>query len=104
MQRAQAPTAERTVNPTGASTESLTSNPELENSLSQELKYGFAFNSVTGSGQFVQERLGVLEVRRIKPFSEPILITISCRKVFSPWPWRMSQKLREPVTGGRHER
>ena len=28
-----APTAERTVNPTGASTESLTSNPELENSL-----------------------------------------------------------------------
>ncbi len=28
-----APTAERTVNPAGASTESLTSNPELENSL-----------------------------------------------------------------------
>jgi len=33
-----APTAERTVNPTGASRESLTSNPELENSLDPQRK------------------------------------------------------------------
>ncbi len=57
-----APTAERTVNPTGASRESLTSNPELENSLGHKQKSSVGLGMSVVGGQ-AEVDFGRLEVR-----------------------------------------